>query len=63
MATCRAAIVPIDQPLKAARQEFERQYFEHHLTAQKWQIGQVAEIAGIGNSYLYEKLRQLGLIK
>jgi two-component system, NtrC family, nitrogen regulation response regulator NtrX len=53
--------LPLDQPLREARDYFERLYFEHHLKQTQGNITQVAERAGLERTHLYRKLKQLGL--
>ena len=48
-------------PLREARTQFEKEYFEHHLRACGDNIGQVARKAGIERTHLYRKLRGLGI--
>ncbi len=49
------------QPLREAREWFERGYFEHHLRETGGNVGQVAQLAGVERTHLYRKLRGLGL--
>jgi DNA-binding NtrC family response regulator len=51
----------LDQPLRAAREQFERAYFTHHLQLERGNVSQVAERAGLERTHLYRKLKQLGL--
>jgi len=53
--------IDFDQPLRAAREAFERAYLEHHLKQQKGRVGEVARVAGLERTHLYRKLRALGL--
>lgn len=48
-------------PLRKARTQFEKEYFEHHLRVCEDNIGQVARKAGIERTHLYRKLRGLGI--
>ena len=50
-----------DQPLREAREEFERLYFEHHLKIENGNMTRVAERTGLERTHLYRKLKQLGL--
>ena len=50
-----------NQPLREAREEFERQYFEHHLKNERGNMTRVAEKTGLERTHLYRKLKQLGL--
>jgi DNA-binding NtrC family response regulator len=49
------------QPLREAREAFERQYFEHHLKNEYGNMTRVAEKTGLERTHLYRKLKQLGL--
>lgn len=57
------AVLPVDlnQPLREARDMFERFYFEHHLRVADNNISQVAKIAGIERTHLYRKMKALGI--
>jgi len=48
-------------PLREARTQFEKEYFEYHLQAGNDNLGQVARKAGIERTHLYRKLRALGI--
>lgn len=58
-----AAGSPIDlnQPLREARDEFERMYFEHHIRQEQGNMSRVAERIGLERTHLYRKLKQLGI--
>lgn len=51
----------LDQPLREAREEFERIYFEHHLRQEGGNMTRLAEKTGLERTHLYRKLKQLGL--
>jgi DNA-binding NtrC family response regulator len=53
--------VPLDQPLREARDQFERVYFEFHLARENYSMTRVAERAGLERTHLYRKLKQLGI--
>ncbi len=55
--------LPIDliQPLRSARDEFERYYFRHHMKLVNSNMSRLAEIAGLERTHLYRKLKQLGI--
>lgn len=53
--------LPLDQPLREAREAFERLYFEHHLRQEGGNMTRLAEKTGLERTHLYRKLRQLGL--
>jgi DNA-binding NtrC family response regulator len=58
-----AAVFPIDldMPLREARDEFERLYFEHHLARENYSMTRVAEKTGLERTHLYRKLKHLGV--
>lgn len=49
----------LNQPLREARDMFERFYFEHHLKLADGNISQVAKTAGIERTHLYRKFKAL----
>lgn len=51
----------LDQPLREARDAFERTYFEYHLTQEKGSMTRIAEKTGLERTHLYRKLKALGL--
>jgi DNA-binding NtrC family response regulator len=53
--------VPLDQPLREARDQFERVYFEYHLAREGFSMTRVADRAGLERTHLYRKLKQLGI--
>ena len=53
--------VPLDQPLRDARDQFERVYFEFHLARENFSMTRVADRAGLERTHLYRKLKQLGI--
>jgi DNA-binding NtrC family response regulator len=53
--------VSLDQPLREARDHFERVYFEHHLVRENYSMTRVADRAGLERTHLYRKLKQLGV--
>jgi len=57
------AVFPIDldMPLREARDEFERLYFEHHLARENYSMTRVAEKTGLERTHLYRKLKHLGV--
>ena len=50
-----------DKPLREARDEFEKAYFEYHLTKENGSMTRVAEKTGLERTHLYRKLKQLGV--
>ena len=55
------ASVSLDQPLREARDHFERAYFEYHLARENFSMTRVADRAGLERTHLYRKLKQLGI--
>ena len=51
----------LDLPLREARDEFERIYFEHHIAREGGNMSRVAEVVGLERTHLYRKLKQLGI--
>ncbi|MBU6270322.1 MAG: response regulator [Betaproteobacteria bacterium] len=60
-ATVAVRDLPIDMPLREARDAFERAYFEHHLAREHGSMTRVAEKTGLERTHLYRKLKQLGI--
>ncbi|MBT0571722.1 response regulator [Curvibacter sp. CHRR-16] len=50
-----------DKPLRDARDEFEKAYFEFHLAREAGSMTRVAEKTGLERTHLYRKLKQLGV--
>ena len=55
------ALPLFSQPLREAREAFERLYFEHHLKNERGNMTRVADKTGLERTHLYRKLKQLGL--
>ncbi|MEQ4618230.1 MAG: response regulator [Corticimicrobacter sp.] len=53
--------ITLDQPLRDARDEFERVYFEYHLKREGHSMTRVSEKTGLERTHLYRKLKQLGI--
>jgi DNA-binding NtrC family response regulator len=51
----------LDGPLREARDEFEKTYFEYHLARESGSMTRVAEKTGLERTHLYRKLKQLGV--
>lgn len=51
----------LDGPLREARDEFEKAYFEYHLAREAGSMTRVAEKTGLERTHLYRKLKQLGV--
>ena len=52
--------LPIELPLREAREAFERAYFEQLLAREGGSIARVAEKSGLERTHLYRKLKALG---
>ncbi len=57
------APMPLDlnQPLREARDAFERLYFEHHIAKAGGNMSKVAETVELERTHLYRKLKQLNI--
>ena len=51
----------LDKPLREGRDEYEKAYFEFHLTKENGSMTRVAEKTGLERTHLYRKLKQLGV--
>ena len=51
----------LEKPLREARDEFEKAYFEFHLAKEGGSMTRVAEKTGLERTHLYRKLKQLGV--
>ncbi|MBU3653439.1 MAG: response regulator [Limnohabitans sp.] len=51
----------LSQPLREARDAFEKAYFEFHLAQEGGSMTRVAEKTGLERTHLYRKLKQLGV--
>ncbi len=51
----------LEGPLRSARDEFEKAYFEFHLAKESGSMTRVAEKTGLERTHLYRKLKQLGV--
>ncbi|MDR1995663.1 response regulator [Azonexus sp.] len=55
-----ASLLPLlEQPLREARDAFEKLYFEHHLRREGGNMTRLAERSGLERTHLYRKLKQL----
>ena len=61
VATASAGALPLDLPLREARDAFERVYLEHHIAREGGNMSRVAERVGLERTHLYRKLKQLGV--
>ncbi|HYC35757.1 MAG TPA: sigma-54 dependent transcriptional regulator [Usitatibacter sp.] len=53
--------VSLDLPLRDAREQFEKQYFMHHIRREEGNMSRVADRVGLERTHLYRKLKQLGI--
>jgi len=53
--------LPLELPLREARDAFERAYFEQLLAREGGSIARVAEKSGLERTHLYRKLKALGI--
>jgi two-component system, NtrC family, nitrogen regulation response regulator NtrX len=53
--------IPMDLPLREAREEFEREYLLHQLERAEGNMTRLAERVGLERTHLYRKLKALGI--
>lgn len=53
--------VSFDQPLRQAREKFEKAYLEYQLTKHVGNVSKMAKEVGMERTHLYRKLRSLGV--
>jgi DNA-binding NtrC family response regulator len=53
--------LPLDLPLREAREFFDALYFDYHLRKAAGNVTRVAEAVGLERTHLYRKLKQLGI--
>jgi DNA-binding NtrC family response regulator len=53
--------IPLDIPLREARDAFERIYFEHLIQKEGGSMTRVADRSGLERTHLYRKLKQLNI--
>jgi DNA-binding NtrC family response regulator len=53
--------LPLDLPLREARDHFDNAYFNYQIQKESGNISRVAEKIGIERTHLYRKLKQLGI--
>ena len=53
--------LPLDIPLREARDHFDAFYFDYHLRKEGGNVSRVAEKIGLERTHLYRKLKQLGI--
>lgn len=54
-------VFALDKPLREGRDEYEKAYFEFHLSKENGSMTRVAEKTGLERTHLYRKLKQLGV--
>ncbi|HET8666961.1 MAG TPA: response regulator [Terriglobales bacterium] len=54
-------LLPLDLPLREAREHFDAMYFQYHLEREGGNVSRVAEKVGLERTHLYRKLKQLGI--
>lgn len=55
------ALPGFEQPLRDAREQYERLYLEYQLRLHGGKVGKIAKIVGLERTHLYRKLRALGI--
>lgn len=53
--------LPLDLPLREARDHFDAIYFDYHLRKEAGNVSRVADKVGLERTHLYRKLKQLGI--
>ena len=53
--------LPLDLPLREAREHFDSVYFDYHLRKEAGNVSRVADKVGLERTHLYRKLKQLGI--
>lgn len=53
--------LPLDLPLREAREYFDALYFDYHLKKETGNVSRVADKVGLERTHLYRKLKQLGI--
>jgi len=56
-----SATLPLDLPLREAREQFEKVYLEHQMQEVGGSVGKLAKRVGMERTHLYRKLRGLGI--
>lgn len=57
----RQFALPLNLPLREARDYFDAIYFDYHLQKEVGNVARVAEKVGLERTHLYRKLKQLGI--
>jgi len=60
-ATTHTENILLDQPLREARDDFERLYFQYHIKNAENNMSKLAELVGLERTHLYRKLKQLNI--
>ncbi len=55
------SLVSFDQPLRNAREKFEKSYLEYQLDKHAGNVSKMAQEVGMERTHLYRKLRSLGI--
>lgn len=58
---CAQVSLPLDLPLREAREHFDSLYFNYQMQKEGGNIARIAEKIGIERTHLYRKLKQLGI--
>lgn len=53
--------LPLDLPMREAREQFERIYLLYQLRKASGSVGQLAKLTGMERTHLYRKLKSLGI--
>jgi DNA-binding NtrC family response regulator len=61
MSTQKVSSVPLNLPLREARDLFEKQYFDRLIEQEGGNMTRVAEQSGLERTHLYRKLKLLGV--
>ena len=61
MSTQKVSSVPLNIPLREARDLFEKQYFDRLIEQENGNMTRVAEQSGLERTHLYRKLKLLGV--
>jgi DNA-binding NtrC family response regulator len=61
LAPSASQMFELDRPLRDAKDDFERAYFQFHLTKEMGSMTRVADKTGLERTHLYRKLKQLGV--
>jgi len=59
--TVRQIVPDFGQPLREAREQFERDYFNYHLLRTNGNMTVLAQRCGMERTHLYRKLKGLGI--